>query len=156
MANPGRAALGRGARIVPLTALVAVVVILFVVPSSALGAIGPSSAHPASGNGIAATALKSTLMLAGLAAVAFVAGWARGAYAKEPPVPAPREPEEESPPWPLVQELDALRREERRVRHRLRQVSAGSPEAAQLRAELDRIEAEGLLMRARREEEYAR
>lgn len=94
-------------------------------------------------------------ILALLALVAFAVGWSRGAYARNPPTPTAPEPEEETPPWPLVQELDLLRREERRVRHTLRQVRAGSPEAVELRAELDRLEAEATRLKARREEEYA-
>ncbi len=94
-------------------------------------------------------------VLAVLAGIAFVAGWLRGAYGTTPPSPTPVDAGEEAPPWPLVQELDELRREERRVRHGLRQVPAGSPEAVQLREELDRIQAEATRLKAGREEEYA-
>jgi Protein of unknown function (DUF1616) len=94
-------------------------------------------------------------ILAVIAAVAFVAGWYRGAYAREPPRPAAQGAEDGSPPWALVHELDELRREERRVQHTLRQARTGSPEADELRAELDRIRAETKRLQSRREEEYA-
>ncbi len=93
--------------------------------------------------------------LAGIAVVGFGVGWFRRAYARDPPHPTLPEPTGDADTWRVVQQLDQLRREERRVRHGLRQTTAGSPEATRLRSELDRIEAETTRLRMQREEEYA-
>jgi hypothetical protein len=94
-------------------------------------------------------------LLAAIAAVAFVGGWFRGAYARTPPRPMATEPMEESGTWALVEELDGLRREERRVRHALRVATSGSAEETRLREELDRIRSETTRLQGSREEEYA-
>jgi hypothetical protein len=94
-------------------------------------------------------------VLAAVAAVAFVVAWERGAFARTPPAPPAPEPADEAGTWRLVEQLDELRREERRIRHRLRQAPAGSTEASRLRGELERVRAETSHLQTRREEEYA-
>jgi hypothetical protein len=85
----------------------------------------------------------------------FLVGWFRGAYRREAPAPPVPEAPSEPDAWELVAALDRLRRDERRVRHDLRRAAAGSPEAARLEHELDRIRAESSELSARREAEYA-
>jgi hypothetical protein len=94
-------------------------------------------------------------LLAGVAAVGFIAGWFRGAYRRDPPRAPSPESADDTGAWELVEELDRLRREERRVRHDLRVARAESPEAVRLRQELDRIQTEATELKSRRETEYA-
>ncbi|MGA8664351.1 MAG: DUF1616 domain-containing protein [Thermoplasmata archaeon] len=93
-------------------------------------------------------------VLAGIAAIAFGLGWYRGAYRRTPPTSLPPEPGEERGTWETVEELDRLRREERRVRHELRRAGTGSTDSARLRSELERIQSEAAELRSRREAEY--
>ncbi len=93
-------------------------------------------------------------VLAGITALAFGVGWYRGAYRRDPPTGVPPEPVGESGGWELVEELDRLRRDERRIRHDLRQAAAKSADSARLRSELERIQSEAAALRSRREAEY--
>ena len=94
--------------------------------------------------------------LAAVTVVAVLAGALRGAYSRSPParsLPAP-EPGGAGA-WELGRELDRLHREDRRLVHRLRGLTAEDPQVADIerqRAELAR-RIEGL--ERRREEEYA-
>jgi uncharacterized protein DUF1616 len=94
-------------------------------------------------------------ILAGIAAVGFGIGWARGAYRRVPPAPSAPEPPDERGAWELVQELDRLHRDERRLQHDLRRAGSDAAESDRLRRELERIRSEAAALRARRESEYA-
>jgi len=93
-------------------------------------------------------------ILAGIAAVAFGVGWYRGAYRRTPPVGAPPEPVGDLGGWEVVEELDRLRRDERRVRHDLRRAGTNSADSARLHSELERIQSESAQLRSRREGDY--
>jgi hypothetical protein len=81
-------------------------------------------------------------LLAIVAIGGFIAGWARGAYRRDPPpAPSPETSPGEDGAWEVVRTLELLAREERRIRHALR-VDADGPAAAGLRADLDRVQAE--------------
>ena len=92
--------------------------------------------------------------LAIVAGVGFGLGYFRGAYAREPPSPPSAEPMDESTTWDLMQELEELRRRERRVRHELRRAPSGSPEALRLTGELEQLRADVDALASRREAEY--
>jgi Protein of unknown function (DUF1616) len=96
--------------------------------------------------------------LAAIAAVAFVAGWVRGAYRRDPPVVRNlADPDAgEAGAWEITRELERLQREERRLLHRIR---TSPPEGAAR----DRVEQELRQVREKvgeiqrlREAEYAR
>lgn len=97
-------------------------------------------------------------VLAAIAAVAFAAGWLRGAYAKVPPPAPARETAGAGAEggWELTRQLDRLRRDDRALEHRARRAGPATPEAneiARARAEIaQRIET----LEASRESEYAR
>jgi hypothetical protein len=96
--------------------------------------------------------------LAGVALVAFVIGWLRGAYGHEPPVRSRAEGSDDGAEgaWELTRELDRLRREERRLVHRLRAGPADGAAREESERELRRVrDAAGELQRER-EAEYAR
>jgi len=95
-------------------------------------------------------------VLAGIAAIALVGGWFRGAYARIPPAATASDaPFGETGAWELSRELDRLAREERRVRHELRVHGSDPAEARRLRDELDRIDSERSELQRHREAEYA-
>lgn len=94
-------------------------------------------------------------ILAGIAAAGFGVGWFRGAFRREPPRAPATEPPDEWGAWEIVEELDRLRRDERRIRHQIRQAAVGSPDTARLQDELERIQAQAAEARARREGQYA-
>jgi hypothetical protein len=97
------------------------------------------------------------VLLAAIAAVGFVAGALRGAYAREPPAAPPREPEPGGEgAWELARELDRLHREERSVRHRQRTLSEGGPDAGELDQQLKELARRIEALERRREDEYAR
>ncbi len=93
--------------------------------------------------------------LALVAAFGLGVGLFRGAYAREPPAPMAPEPADEGTTWDVMLELEDLRRQERRLRHQLRTAAAGSPEAARLNSELERVRADVDALASRREGEYA-
>ncbi len=93
--------------------------------------------------------------LALVAAVGLGIGGYRGAFARIPPAAPVSEPEGETDPWATVRALDDLRRQERRLRHELRAAERGSPEAARLERDIDRVRTEVAEVAARREAEYA-
>ena len=93
--------------------------------------------------------------LAVIAVAAFAAGWIRGAYRREPPAAPSTEPVPgEAGAWELLRELDALRREERRLLHALRHAS--SAERPGIEARLAEVRAGAERRRTAREEEYGR
>lgn len=95
-------------------------------------------------------------VLAGIAAVGFVVGWLRGAYEREPPRPVAYDPATgDDGAWEVTRELDALAREERRLRHRLRTVSNDPAETHRIEEELGRLRSQRLQLQERREAEYA-
>jgi len=96
-------------------------------------------------------------ILAGIAAVAFGVGWARGAYRAGRAEPAGAGPLDagEFGAWELDRELEDLARQERRIVHALRVRSVGPPEAAALRDELERVRSRQAELGQAREAEYA-
>lgn len=123
-------------------------VALTVLAGYALLSVGPSGFRAFWGDPELEVALTA------FAAVGLGVAVARGAFARTPPSARP-DSSEEAPPWETVQALDDLRREERRVRHALRRAPSGSPEAGNLRRELERIRAEADEVARHREGEYA-
>ncbi len=96
-------------------------------------------------------------LLAGVALIGFVAGWVRGAYARTaPPARAPETGTGEEGAWELTRQLDALGREERRIRHALRAAQPTDAERTELLRELDRIVGEQEALGREREASYAR
>ena len=96
--------------------------------------------------------------LAAIAAVAFVAGWVRGAYGRTPPVghaPATTDEGEEGA-WEISRELDRLQREERRVLHRMRTAPADGAARDRAEQELRQIREKVGEIQRMREAEYAR
>lgn len=92
--------------------------------------------------------------LAGIAVVGFVAGWLRGAYAREPPASPVEEGAGEEGAWELARELERLGREERRLTHRLRTLSGNPTEQTRLREELGEVNARREELQRHREGEY--
>ena len=93
--------------------------------------------------------------LAGVAIVAGVAGWLRGAYRKQPPLTATPPGDGEEGAWELTRELEAIIRAERRVQHALRVAEPRSTEASRLEAELSELRNRREELRREREAEYA-
>jgi hypothetical protein len=95
-------------------------------------------------------------ILVGVALIAFVAGWVRGAYRKEPPAaPDPARSDGEEGAWELTRELEALGREERRIRHTLRVGGQSDSETARLNSELEELRSRREALAREREAEYA-
>ena len=95
--------------------------------------------------------------LAGIAGVAFVAAWVRGAFRRMPPATAPREPDRGSEgAWELQRRLDLLRRQRRRLEHELRAVGVSSSRANALKERISDLEREDRELRSARQAEYAR
>ncbi len=93
-------------------------------------------------------------LLAGIALVGFVIGLLRGAYAREPPSPPAPEPDAgEEAAWTLMQRLDELAREERRLRHALR---TDPTDRAATEREIERVRAEQDALGREREVAYGR
>ena len=96
--------------------------------------------------------------LAGIALVAFVVGFWRGAYRRDPPEPRPKpaaDPGSEGA-WELQRRLDGLRRQSRRLEHELRRAGASTPQGERIQARIDDLEREARDIRAGRQREYAR
>ena len=90
--------------------------------------------------------------------VGFVAGWFRGAYRREPPVPdrpAVLDAGDEGA-WELTRELDRLRREERRVQHRLRTGATEGSARAESERQLETLREQLAELQQQREAAYAR
>ncbi len=97
------------------------------------------------------------LTLAVIAAAALAVAGGRGSFSREPPRGPPHtDGVTETDPMVLVHELEALSREERVLRHRIRVAGPGSNEAEPLAQELARVRAEAARLRAGREGEYDR
>jgi hypothetical protein len=95
--------------------------------------------------------------LAAITAVALVAAVLRGAFRREaPPGPAPEPTPGEEGPFAVARELEADRREARRLRHALRTLKVDDPQRARLEAELVATERRTQERLAAREAEYAR
>jgi uncharacterized membrane protein len=96
------------------------------------------------------------VVLAAIALAAFGLGWLRGAYRREPPAtPAAPPSAGEEGAWELTRELEAIGREERRIRHTLRVGDHPPSETARLRAELNALGARREELCRAREAEYA-
>jgi hypothetical protein len=94
-------------------------------------------------------------ILGAVALLGFVAGWARGAYARSPPtIKGPEEEPGGEGAWELQMRLDALAREERRLRHRLRVGEVSGAERTTLEGELERLRTEQESLGRGREAEY--
>jgi uncharacterized membrane protein len=94
-------------------------------------------------------------VLAAITAVALVAAFFRGAFARTPPTGlSVAEGKGEEGAWELSRELERLGRDERRLQHALRVSSANPAESARLTVELDSVRAERDALRRQREEEY--
>ena len=95
-------------------------------------------------------------ILAVVAAVALVAGILRHAYSKEAPLPGGDGPEPGGEgAWELLRELEALQREERRLRHRLRVSETDSGASVQVEQDLQAVQQQIATLRQQRETEYA-
>jgi hypothetical protein len=95
-------------------------------------------------------------ILAVVAVVALVAGILRHAYSKQAPAPGGEGPDPGGEgAWELLRELDALQREERRLRHRLRVTPVDSGASAQVEHELLAVQQQIATLRQQRETEYA-
>ena len=95
-------------------------------------------------------------LLAAVAAVAFAAGVLRHAYSREAPAPGGDGPEPAGEgAWELLHELEALNREERRLRHELRVTKADPNTNARLASEIESVQQRITTLRQRREAEYA-
>jgi hypothetical protein len=96
-------------------------------------------------------------VLGAIAAVALVAAVLRGAFRRVPPsAPAPEPAPGEEGPLALARELEADRREVRRLRHALRTLKADDPQRIHLEEELHATERRAQERLAAREAEYAR
>lgn len=145
----GSAALRRGLEIGTLAFVLSVV--LTVLAGELLLAAAPSGFQAAWSDPV----LES--LLAGIALVGFVAGWMRGAYARVPPAaPVAETGTAEEGAWELTRRLDALGREERRIRHALRAAHPSDAERADLLRQLDRVVGEEEALGQEREAAYAR
>jgi hypothetical protein len=95
--------------------------------------------------------------LAAVALVGFVAGWMRGAYAREPPAaPTPEPDSGEEGAWSLTRRLDELNREERRLRHRLRTTGSSPAERLAIEREIEGLHVEIDRLGREREAAYGR
>jgi hypothetical protein len=96
-------------------------------------------------------------VLAAIALVGFVAGWFRGAYARDPPPSqAPEEDLGEEGAWELMRRLDEVGREERRIAHALRGGASSAAERARLEERLEELRLEEQALGREREAAYAR
>lgn len=91
-----------------------------------------------------------------VALAAFVIGWWEGAYRREPPVRAPNPVDEEAGAWELSRELERLRREERRLLHRVRVAGDDAGRRADSERELASVRERVAELQRVREAEYAR
>ena len=92
--------------------------------------------------------------LAALTAVGLVGAWVRGAFATIPPAGPNLEPEGGTEgAFEDIREIDRLRAEERRLRHRSRTLPRDDPERLRLNEEIARVEAQAAEIMARREAE---
>ncbi|MCI4318050.1 MAG: DUF1616 domain-containing protein [Thermoplasmata archaeon] len=95
-------------------------------------------------------------VLAAIAVVGLVVGVFRGAYRKDPPAA----PTLEASPgaddgWGLLRRLELAHRDERRLRHALRQKGLSTAEEDRVHGELDRVTSEIHRLRQEREGQYA-
>jgi len=96
------------------------------------------------------------IVLAAAAAVGFGVAALRGAFARVPPTAPPTEiAPGENDGWPILERLDAIDRERRRLRHQLRHPPS-TAEASRWRDLLTQLDAEADALQRRREAEYAR
>ncbi len=111
------------------------------------------------GRGFAATWSDPLLeiVLAGISVLALGVGMVRGAYSQRPPpAPAPIDDPGTRDGWELVQRLEAIDRERRRLRHVLRRAGASPTEADRARSTIAQLDAEAAALRRDREAEYGR
>jgi uncharacterized membrane protein len=96
-------------------------------------------------------------LLAAITGVALVAAVLRGAFRRSPPpVPIAETASGEEAPFDVMRELEADRREARRLRHALRQLKADDPRRPRIEEELSATERRAQERMAAREAEYAR
>lgn len=94
-------------------------------------------------------------ILAVIAGIALVVAALRGGFrARAPSGPALEPSPGEDAPFALMEQLETNRRELRRVRHALRQLSPGDPNRSELETKVAALEDEFRRVRERREAEY--
>ncbi|MCI4369300.1 MAG: DUF1616 domain-containing protein [Thermoplasmata archaeon] len=94
-------------------------------------------------------------VLAGIAAVGFAIALVRGGFSKTAPSgPAPEASPGVEGAWELLRRLEGLYRQERRLRHEIRGIPAGSPRAAELSQQLEQVRSESDRLKRAREAEY--
>ncbi|MGI0055086.1 MAG: hypothetical protein ACREBZ_05160 [Thermoplasmata archaeon] len=98
------------------------------------------------------------VVLAGISAVGLGIGALRGAFSSEPPAPPPgSEPESTgADPWELLNDLDRLSREERRLQRALRGASRDPAEHDRLQRALDVVRSQRTNLETEREADYVR
>jgi len=95
-------------------------------------------------------------ILAAITAIALAIAVLRGSFSRQAPSgPALEASPGELAPFSLVEQLESNRRELRRVRHALRQLSPGDPARHELESRAAALEDEFRKVRERREAEYA-
>ncbi|MCI4353111.1 MAG: DUF1616 domain-containing protein [Thermoplasmata archaeon] len=95
------------------------------------------------------------IILAAIAGIALAIAALRGGFRREAPHgPAPEPSPGEEAPFALVEKLESNRREFRRVRHALRQLSPGDPVRSELEKRVAILDDEFRRVRERREAEY--
>jgi hypothetical protein len=95
--------------------------------------------------------------LAGVAVLALAVGFVRGAYARAPPTaPAPEPAPGADDGWPLLERMQAIDRERRRIRHALRTHSSDWEAAPRQREVLEQLDRDAERIRREREAEYGR
>ncbi|MGI0152016.1 MAG: hypothetical protein ACREC5_08785, partial [Thermoplasmata archaeon] len=95
-------------------------------------------------------------ILAATAAIGFVVAYLREGFAATPPrAPAPEPSPGAESPTPLLQQVAALKTDERRIRHRLRKRDLAASERASLEAQMSEVGERLDALRRTREEEYA-
>ncbi|MCI4334556.1 MAG: DUF1616 domain-containing protein [Thermoplasmata archaeon] len=95
------------------------------------------------------------IVLAGLTAAGAAVAVLRHLLPATTPSPSAERPRGADSPLGLHRELDRITREERRLRRALARSPAGSEGASRLSEELERLRAESVTLRERRQEEYA-
>ncbi len=95
-------------------------------------------------------------ILAAIALVGLAVAWARGGFARDPPPAPPLEPAPGSGATaPLLEELALVRRDGRRIEHRLRRRGLPERERDRLGRELEALRSREAALRRRREGEFA-
>ncbi len=96
------------------------------------------------------------IVLVAVTSVGAAVGLLNGAYRREPPsVPVSEPSPGEEHPWELLEALETIHQQERRLQHEIRMRKTGDPVRARLEAELRTAEVRAEELRRAREAEYA-